>query len=79
MHTPMEALSLYQWGTRTGADYFCPTCGILPFRKPSALTPEEVLEGKIPFEGWAVNARCLGGVVLSGVPVVRVYGAKLNV
>ena len=32
--TPIEELSLYQWHTKTAKDYFCPICGILPFRRP---------------------------------------------
>ena len=32
--TPLEDLTLYQFHTHTARDYFCPTCGILPFRRP---------------------------------------------
>lgn len=36
--TPWTDLVLYQWGSRTAQDFFCPTCGILPFRRPADLT-----------------------------------------
>lgn len=66
--TPLEDLSLYQWNTRTAKDYFCPTCGILPFRRPRT-APEK----------WSVNVRCLEGVDLSAIPVKHVHGSKLDV
>lgn len=50
----------------------------MPFRIPSALTPEELAAGRQPFEGWAVNARCLEGIDLSDVPVELVNGADLS-
>lgn len=31
MLTPLSALTVYQWHTRTAKDCFCATCGILPF------------------------------------------------
>ncbi len=34
LDTPLAALTLYEWGSHTAKDYFCPTCGILPFRRP---------------------------------------------
>ena len=34
IYTPLEDLCLYQWHTKTAKDYFCPVCGILPFRRP---------------------------------------------
>ena len=65
--TPIDDLSLYQFHTRTAKDYFCPTCGILPFRRPR--TAPEV---------WSVNVRCLKGVDLSAIPVEQVYGSRLK-
>ncbi len=59
--TPLEGLTLYRWGSLTAADYFCPDCGILPFRRPSYPTEEEMARGIAPFSGWAVNTRCLEG------------------
>jgi hypothetical protein len=77
LFTPMEELTLYQWHTRTAEDYFCPTCGILPFRRPRNRTPDEKAEGALPFSGWSVNVRCLEGVDLAAIPVRRVYGSRL--
>jgi hypothetical protein len=77
--TPIEELSLYQWHTRTAKDYFCPCCGILPFRRPrGALTSAEVAAGVARFHGWAVNVRCLDGVDLESLPIKRVHGSRLD-
>jgi hypothetical protein len=76
--TPWEDLVLYQWGSKTAKDFFCPTCGILPFRHPSDPTSEEILEGAKPFDGWAVNVRCLEGVNLESIPIRKVYGSKIK-
>jgi hypothetical protein len=65
--TPIEELSLYQWHTRTAKDYFCPTCGILSFRRPRTAP-----------ELWGVNVRCLEGVDLSSIPIKYVYGSRLD-
>jgi hypothetical protein len=75
--TPLSDLSVYRWGSRTAADYFCPVCGILPFRKPSQPTAEERAMGVPRFDGWAVNTRCLEGFDPSSVPAKRIEGAKL--
>lgn len=76
--TPLEDLTLYQWHTRTAKDYFCPTCGILPFRRPRHRTSEELAQGMPEFSGWAINVRCLDGVDLGAIPVRQVYGSKLD-
>ena len=76
--TPWEHLSLYQWGSRTAKDYFCKTCGILPFRRPSDPTPQELRDGVEPFDGWAVNVRCLEGVDLGRLPVKQIYGSRIE-
>jgi hypothetical protein len=75
--TPWEDLSLYQWGSRTARDYFCPKCGILPFRRPSDPTPQELREGVQPFDGWAVNVRCLKGIDFSSLPVRQIHGSAI--
>ena len=77
--TPLDRLSCYQWGSRTAEDYFCPVCGVLPFRRPSAPTLSELSVGVARFTGWAVNVRCLAKFDWSNLPVVRVDGAKLEV
>nr|WP_063902063.1 phage late control D family protein [Burkholderia ubonensis] len=77
LQTSLDNLSVYRWGSQTTVDYFCPICGILPFRKPSAPTVEEAPNGMAPFDGWAVNTRCLEGFDPSGVPVRRVPGSAL--
>jgi hypothetical protein len=76
--TPLEDLTLYQWHTRTAEDYFCSTCGILPFRRPRQRTSESTARGAPPFSGWSVNVRCLEAVDLDAVPVKRVFGSKLD-
>ena len=78
MLTPLENLTVYEWHSRTAKDYFCPHCGIMPFRIPSEPTPEELAGGKRPFDGWAINARCLEGVDLSNIPIKLVNGADLS-
>lgn len=76
--TRWQCLSLYQWGTRTAKDYFCSCCGVLPFRRPSDPTPEELRDGVEPFDGWAVNVRCLDGVDLSRLPVKQIRGSRIQ-
>ena len=76
--TPWSELTLYQWGTRTARDYFCPTCGILPFRRPSDPLPNELADGAAPFDGWAINVRCLEGVDLDSIAIRRVYGSRIG-
>ncbi|MDE0057705.1 MAG: GFA family protein [Defluviicoccus sp.] len=67
--TPLEDLTLYRWGSHTAEDYSCPDCGILPFRRPSYPTEEEMARGIAPFSGWAVNTRCLADFDAAGAPV----------
>jgi hypothetical protein len=75
--TPLADLTLYQWHTRTAKDYFCPTCGILPFRRPRQRTSGEIADGMPAFSGWAVNVRCLEDVELDAIPIRHVYGSRL--
>jgi hypothetical protein len=65
--TPLDELALYQWHTKTAEDYFCPDCGILPFRRPRTAP-----------HLWGVNVRCLEGVDLSSIPIKYVYGSRLE-
>jgi hypothetical protein len=67
LSTPIEDLSLYQWHTMVAKDYFCPTCGILPFRRPR--TSEDVI---------GVNVRCLEGVDFSSIPIKPIFGSRLD-
>ena len=75
--TPIDAMTVYRWGSGTAEDYFCPTCGILPFRKPSAPTDAERDQGLKPFEGWSVNARCIDGLDLATLTRIKIKGSQL--
>jgi hypothetical protein len=76
--TPLQDLTRYQWHTRTAEDYFCPTCGILPFRRPRHRTAGEIAEGVPEFNGWSINVRCLEDVELTDIPVLQIDGRKLD-
>lgn len=65
--TPLDELALYQWHTYTAKDYFCPICGVLPFRRPRTAP-----------DLWTINVRCLDGVDLDSIPVKRVHGSRLK-
>lgn len=67
VETDLNELTVYQWHTMTAKDYFCPTCGMLPFRRPRTAP-----------ELWTVNVRCLDEVDLDAIPRKKVYGAKLD-
>ena len=55
---PIEELATYSFNTHTAKDYFCKTCGILPFRQPR--TGPGL---------WSVNIRCLPDVDLGAIPI----------
>lgn len=75
-----DSFTLYQWGSFTAQDYFCPTCGILAFRRPSDPTAKELRERTTePFDGWAVNVRCLEGVDYESLPKTRIAGSTLDI
>ena len=78
LQTPLNDLTIYQWGTFTAKDYFCPVCGMLPFRRPSQLTAEEAASEVEPFDGWAINTRCLEDFDPSVVPSEQVHGSKIQ-
>jgi hypothetical protein len=65
--SPLSDLALYQWHTKTAKDYFCPTCGIQPFRRPRT-APDQ----------WSINVRCLEGVDLDALPVRLTHGSRLE-
>lgn len=75
--TPLSVLTLYQWGTKTAEDYFCPVCGILPLRRPRHRTSAESAAGTAAFDGWSVNTRCLAGFDVEAVPRRPVHGSRL--
>ena len=79
MLTPIDELATYRWGTKTATDYFCQRCGILPFRKPSLPTQDEQKRGVQPFEGWAINLRCIDGLDLTPLPRIKIRGSELNI
>ena len=70
---------IYRWGSMTGEDHFCRTCGIMTFRQPSAPTISERAAGNPEFDGWAINVRCLEGVDLASLPRISVEGSKLQI
>jgi len=76
-HTPLSRLSLYQWGSFTAEDYFCPVCGVLPFRRPAHPTPAELSRGVARFEGWTINVRCLNGINTAELPRTLIRGSQL--
>jgi hypothetical protein len=65
--TPLDEMTTYQWHTKTATDYFCPTCGMLPFRRPRTAP-----------HLWTVNVRCIEDLDLDAIPVKRVYGATYD-
>lgn len=60
-----DALSLYQFGTKTAKHYFCRHCGIHPLSRP-----------RINPKLWVVNLRCVRGVNLAEVPTSVFDGAN---
>lgn len=64
--TPIDELTTYRFHTGQATDYFCPDCGILPFRRPRTAP-----------KLWAINVRCLAGVDLDSIPVQKVHGSRL--
>lgn len=65
--TPLAEMSLYEWNTKQAKDYFCPVCGILPFRRP-----------RNGADIWTVNVRCLEGVDLDSIPIRHIRGSELS-
>ena len=78
LKTPLEGLRVYEWHTKTAKDYFCPNCGILPFRRPRSLADSEIAKGMKPFNGWAINVRCLKGIDFSAIPIIQINGKDLD-
>jgi hypothetical protein len=61
-----EALTEYQFHTKTARHYFCKVCGIYPFHR-KRVTPDNL----------GINVNCLDGADLEGVPVRRAVGAAM--
>jgi hypothetical protein len=61
-----DALTEYQFHTRTARHFFCSTCGIYPFHR-KRVTPDFV----------GVNVFCLDGFDPSGIPVRATAGAAM--
>ena len=78
LDTPLSAMTLYEWGSHTAKDYFCPRCGVLPFRRPSAPTRDERASGLKAFDGWAINLRCLDGIDPDDLPTRYIAGRDIT-
>lgn len=61
-----DALSSYQFHTRTATHYFCKHCGIYPFHR-KRVTPDH----------FGINVYCLEGFDPSGVPVRATDGVGM--
>ncbi len=61
-----EALTEYQFHTRTARHYFCRVCGIYPFHR-KRVTPDY----------YGVNVYCLDGAQFDDVPIRRADGAAM--
>jgi hypothetical protein len=66
MLSDFDDLTLYQFHTRQAKDYFCKSCGILPFRRPRTAP-----------DAWSINVRCLDGVDLNALKIEHVFGSRL--
>lgn len=65
MLSPADAVSLYQFNTRTAKHYFCPVCGISAYYVPRS-HPDKI----------DVNVRCLEGVALESLTIVPFNGRE---
>ena len=77
LKTSLDQLSVYQWGSLTAKDYFCPKCGILSFRRPSHPMDAEADRGVLRFDGWTINARCLDEIDITTLPQKLIHGSLL--
>ena len=62
--TPADAVTLYQFNTKTAKHYFCPVCGIHSYYIPRS-HPDKI----------DVNVRCLEGVDLQRL-TVRLFNGR---
>jgi hypothetical protein len=62
-----DALTEYQFHTKTARHFFCKTCGIYPFHR-KRVTPDN----------FGVNVQCLDGFDPEGINVRRAAGAAMS-
>jgi hypothetical protein len=62
-----EALTEYQFHTKTARHFFCKVCGIYPFHR-KRVTPNF----------FGVNVFCLSGFDPNGIPVRKTVGAGMS-
>ena len=61
-----DALTEYQFHTRTARHFFCKVCGIYPFHR-KRVTPDH----------FGINVHCLEGFDPAGLPVRQAVGAAM--
>ena len=62
-----DALTEYQFHTRTARHYFCASCGIYPFHRK-----------RVTSDFVGVNVYCLDGFDPTGIPVRATRGAAMD-
>jgi hypothetical protein len=62
-----DALTEYQFHTRTARHFFCKHCGIYPFHR-KRVTPDN----------FGINVNCLDDFDATGIPVRRATGASMS-
>ncbi len=65
LFSPPEAVTLYQFNTKTAKHYFCPVCGIHAYYIPRS-HPDKI----------DVNVRCLEGVDISRLAIQPFHGRE---
>ena len=62
-----DALTEYQFHTKTASHYFCKICGIYPFHR-KRVTPDNL----------GINVHCLDGFKADGIHVRQAIGASMK-
>jgi hypothetical protein len=65
--TGQDALTEYQFHTKTARHFFCKTCGIYPFHR-KRVTPDHL----------GINVHCLDGFDPEGITVRRAVGSAMS-
>jgi hypothetical protein len=65
LFTPVEAVTLYQFNTKTAKHYFCPVCGIHSYYIPRS-HPNKI----------DVNVRCLEGIDIQSLTITPFNGRE---